>query len=55
MRYASSEKVAAVKGIIEKLREFAAKRGVDSTTLIDAKDIFVEEFVRQECEFGCEG
>jgi len=43
------------KDIIKKLQELAAKKGANSTKLIVATDIFVEDWVRQKCEFGCTG
>lgn len=43
----------ALADITKKLQELAHENGAKSTTLIAAENIFVEDWVRQKCEFGC--
>ena len=44
-----------IEKIIEKLQKLAVKNGANSTKIITAKNIFVEDWVRQKCEYGCKG
>lgn len=44
-----------LEDIIKRLQEFAVKKGANSTKFIDIKDVFVEEWIRQKCEYGCNG
>lgn len=40
---------------VQKLQDIAKQKGAYSTKLISIKDIFVEDWVRQKCEYGCKG
>ncbi len=39
--------------ITRKLQELAHEKGASLTRVISAENIFVEDWVRQKCEFGC--
>ena len=41
--------------IIKKIERTAVEKGANSTRLIDTENIFVEDWVRQKCEYGCNG
>ena len=40
--------------IVEMLRKSAKEKGANSAKLIPTKDIFVEDQVRQKCQYGCD-
>ena len=40
---------------VQKIQDIAKQKGANSTKLISIKDIFVEDWVRQKCEYGCKG
>ena len=40
--------------IVEMLRKSAKEKGANSAKLIPIKDIFVEDYVRQKCQYGCD-
>jgi len=41
--------------IIKNLQKHAVEKGANSTKVIAVKDVFVEDWVRQKCEYGCNG
>lgn len=44
-----------IEDIIQIMQESAKKRGANSSKLILVKEIVVEDWVRQKCEYGCKG
>jgi predicted metal-binding protein len=55
MERAHPEDLAEAEESIRNLRKLALKKGAASARLIDTEDILVEDFVRQKCQYGCEG
>jgi len=45
----------APETVVSKLRRLAMEKGADSTKLIPVGDVSVEDWVRQKCEYGCNG
>lgn len=45
----------ASEDIVKKLQKLAIEKGASSTKVIAVKDVFVEDWVRQKCEYGCDG
>ena len=41
--------------IVEMLRKSAKEKGANAAKLIPTRDIFVEDWVRQKCQYGCNG
>jgi predicted metal-binding protein len=41
--------------VIKNLQKRAVEKGANSTKVIAVKDVFVEDWVRQKCEYGCNG
>ena len=39
--------------IVEILKKSAKEKGANSAKLIPTKDIFVEDYIRQKCQYGC--
>jgi len=39
---------------VEMLKKSAKEKGANSAKLIPTKDIFVEDYVRQKCQYGCD-
>jgi len=44
-----------IKEAVQKIQEIAKQKGANSTKIISIKNIFVENWVRQKCEYGCKG
>jgi len=42
-----------IEMIADKLRKIANKKGANSAKLIPAKEIFVDDYVRLKCKYGC--